>query len=281
MTQNNSCSKCGRVINKKGPLTLHENKCNGTNNQPSFKASDVSRLLEDNTFQCLSCNECFATKHSFVSHYWLHHSEKGNRHLEKILDTVDKLHKDRIGKIPWNKGLTKETDQRIDKSAKLIKSKFERGIIKPSQLGRKMTIEHKEKLSHARSSFLATKGSGGYSTVGWYEYVTLNGNKYTLRGTWEVKVAEWLDKNGVGWSKDMLLKYSKDNIKRTYVPDFYVASKNTVLEVKGYFSDKDKDKMKLVSEQHTEIKFVMLFEEQIKDLDISLSFLLDNSNKNV
>lgn len=275
MMQNNSCSKCGRTINKKGPLVKHEKSCSGINNEPSFKVCDVSLLLNDGRFKCLKCEQYFYKKNAFVSHYWLYHNEKGKQHLEKILETVEKCHKDKIGKPSWNKGLTKETDERIKKSAETIKLKLDNGLIKPSGLGRKLTDEHKEKLSFARSNILSKKGGGGYSTIGWYDYTQKDGSTCVLRGTWEVKVAEWLDLNNIKWTKDILLRYNKEDIKRTYIPDFFIPSLNIVLEVKGFFSLKDKEKMNLVIEQHKEINFVMLFEKEIKDLDNSLKFLLD------
>jgi len=272
--ENNSCSKCGKQINKRGPLSIHEKSCDGKQKTTLFKTKDVSLLLEDGRFECLSCSQIFETKNSFTSHYWLHHSEKGNKHLEKILETVDILHKSKIGKPAWNSGLTKETDERVLRSSEIIKLKLENGTIKPSQLGRKLSIEHKEKLSYARSLAISSGGKGGFKTVGWYKYSKADGDIVTLRGTWEVKVAEWLDKNSVTWTKDIFLKYKKDNVKKTYVPDFYIPSANVILEVKGFYSDYDKEKMLLLKDQHKQINFVMLFEKEIKSLDANLAFLL-------
>lgn len=272
--ENNSCSKCGREINKRGPLTIHEKSCNGEQKNTLFKIKDVSLTLEDGRFECLTCNQIFQTKNSFTSHYWLNHSEKGNQHLEKILERVDSLHKSKVGKPSWNSGLTKETDERIMRTHLLVKQRRKEGLIKPSMLGRSLSNEHKEKLSNARSLAISNGGKGGFKTVGWYKHTRVDGEIVTLRGTWEVKVAEWLDKNSVSWTKDILLKYKKVDLKKTYVPDFYIPSLNTVLEIKGFYSDWDKEKMLLLKEQHKKINFVMLFEKEIKDLDSSLKFLL-------
>jgi hypothetical protein len=273
--ENNSCSKCGKIINKKGPLSIHERACNGESKSYTFSSKDVSKVLLDGSLECLGCNRIFKTKNSLSSHYWLNHSESGKEHLKKVLETVESCHQSKIGKPSWNRGLTKETDDRIKKSADKVALKLKNGELKPSGKGRKLSPEQKERLSHARSLILATKGSGGYSSIGWYKYKRLDGEICSLRGTWEVRVAEWLDRNSVTWTKDVLLKYKKDDIKRTYVPDFYIPSANVVLEVKGFFSDKDKEKMILVKDQHKHINFVMLFEAEIKDLNSSLKFLLD------
>jgi hypothetical protein len=141
-------------------------------------------------------------------------------------------------------------------------------------LGKTLSNEHKEKLSHARSLAISNGAKGGFKTVGWYKHTRVDGEIVTLRGTWEVRVAEWLDKNSVVWTKDIFLKYKKDDLRKTYVPDFYIPSVDIVLEVKGFYSDRDKEKMLLLKEQHKQINFVMLFEKDIKNLDSSLEFLL-------
>jgi len=48
----------------------------------------------------------------------------------------------------WNKGLTKETDERVRKSSETYKLHIKEGIIKPSQLGKPLTEEHKRNISN-------------------------------------------------------------------------------------------------------------------------------------
>lgn len=52
-----------------------------------------------------------------------------------------------LGKIPWNKGLTKENDERINKASKLYKNKIKEGKIIPSQLGKPLSEDHKKAIS--------------------------------------------------------------------------------------------------------------------------------------
>ena len=47
----------------------------------------------------------------------------------------------------WNKGLTKETDERVKKYVNTLKQKYESGEIVPSWVGRKHTEEQKLKIS--------------------------------------------------------------------------------------------------------------------------------------
>lgn len=49
--------------------------------------------------------------------------------------------------VAWNKGLTKDTDERVKKMANTIKTNYDNGIIKPSFKGRHHTIDAKRKMS--------------------------------------------------------------------------------------------------------------------------------------
>jgi len=79
----------------------------------------------------------------------------------------------------------------------------------------------------------------------------INGVEYSVRGTWELKTAKYLNEKGVLWERLKYLSYvDTEGVKRTYVPDFYLPSSNEYWEVKGYFSEKDKLKLQLVVEQN-------------------------------
>lgn len=114
----------------------------------------------------------------------------------------------------------------------------------------KVSKETKERLSEARSKVLDIC-SAGFKDVGWYKVVNIEGVEYTVRGHWEECVANKLTSNNILWIKNKTLKYKlDDNIIRTYNPDFYLPLTDEYIEVKGYYSDKDKIKMKAVLEQN-------------------------------
>jgi hypothetical protein len=56
------------------------------------------------------------------------------------------------------------------------------------------------------------------------------------------------------WIKNQYLYYFIDDIKKTYNPDFYLPELNEYIEVKGYFSEKDKIKMDAVLDQNPDVK---------------------------
>jgi hypothetical protein len=70
---------------------------------------------------------------------------------------------------------------------------------------------------------------------------------FILTGSWEYYVAEYLDKKQIDWTNEIEpFKYKwKDKI-RNYFPDFYLPKHNLFLEVKGYETERDIEKWKVV-----------------------------------
>lgn len=64
-----------------------------------------------------------------------------------------------------------------------------------------------------------------------------------LKGTWELKTAEWLDSYGVTWINEQIAhKYIWKDKERLYYPDFYIPEYDFYIEVKGFVTDRDKAK---------------------------------------
>jgi hypothetical protein len=118
-------------------------------------------------------------------------------------------------------------------------------------LGRTHSKETREKLSLLQSKRIEEAGHGGFRDVLYYKVSNIKGKEYSVRGTWELKTAEYLNARGVLWERLKYLSYvDLGGVKRTYVPDFYLPESEEYWEVKGYFSAKDKLKMRLVNEQN-------------------------------
>lgn len=65
-----------------------------------------------------------------------------------------------------------------------------------------------------------------------------NGQK--LKGSWEVKTAQWLDANNIEWQcEEKPQPYFWDNGWHLYFPDFYLPTLNAYIEVKGYQQERD------------------------------------------
>ena len=65
-----------------------------------------------------------------------------------------------------------------------------------------------------------------------------------LDGTWELKVARYLDDNKINWVRNVnrfpYIDYN--NKERTYCPDFYLSDTDVYIEVKGYKTKLDECK---------------------------------------
>ena len=153
----------------------------------------------------------------------------------------------------WNKGLTKDTDERIKKQGETFHSRVKNGEIKIQ--GHKHSIETKEILSKKRSEYLASaENAGGFKDVGWYKIKNIKNEEYVVRGLWEYNVALKLNELNILWIRNQYLNYFVDEVKKIYNPDFYLPDSNEYIEVKGYFSDKDKIKMDAVIDQNPNVK---------------------------
>lgn len=74
-----------------------------------------------------------------------------------------------------------------------------------------------------------------------------------MDSTWEVAMAERLDANGIKWIRDksIRLQYlTKGGRKRNYEPDFYLPELDLYIEVKGYWTDRARHKMKDICEKN-------------------------------
>ena len=84
-------------------------------------------------------------------------------------------------------------------------------------------------------------------------YTCLDGSIVSMDSTWEVECAKRLDELGVKWKRDptTTLEYRDRQLKlRNYIPDFYLPEYDVYIEVKGYWTDGAKWKMKDIMVRH-------------------------------
>jgi len=92
-------------------------------------------------------------------------------------------------------------------------------------------------------------------------YVKKDGNTVKMDSTWEVSMAERLDELDIEWERDTSMKLPyvmRGGRKRNYIPDFRLPDLDLYIEVKGYWSDKDKHKMRDVIKRHSDKSFCIL-----------------------
>lgn len=181
-----------------------------------------------------------------------------------------------FGRPPWSKGLTKETDERIRKRSEKMKLDYKNGI--KTYKSHAHTQETRERLSQIQSERIKKMGSGGFKAIKWYSVKNHENESIVVRGTWELFIAERLNQHGIKWFRGNALKYrDHNNMTHRYSPDFYLPDKNVFIEVKGYFSERDRTKMCLTVLQN-DVSIILvdtywyhkLIKNEIEILDIPL-----------
>lgn len=147
-----------------------------------------------------------------------------------------------LGKAPYNKGKTYE-ELHGEEKAKLLKEKSRRYAIKHIA-GKKHSEKTKQKLSKITFNRHANGWDNKAGRCKKYKYYSPIAGHVSLDGTWELKVAKWLDKQGYTWTRNTIF-FQYKNLEgklATYTPDFYVHEFNSYLEVKGYETELDRCK---------------------------------------
>lgn len=139
------------------------------------------------------------------------------------------------GKTPWNKGLTKETNEKVKQMGEIISNSF------------KLNGDQRKKTHHTNESKLLIKSAiNARYASGWqatscgraksYPYDNPSEGIVHLTGTWEVALATALDKANIKWLRNKKrFDYIKPNGEAaTYLPDFYLPTSHLFLECKGY-----------------------------------------------
>jgi len=79
------------------------------------------------------------------------------------------------------------------------------------------------------------------------DYTCLDGSIVSMDSTWEVACAKRLDALAISWIRNpsLKLKYiTRGRRSRNYIPDFYLPDHDVYIEVKGYWTEAARHKMK-------------------------------------
>jgi len=251
------CNNCGKNI-RLSNFKRHYDSCIKYKKEVKSIKSEWKNL--NGKYNCPYCNKEYS-KMGISTHIWRKH-EDGINFVNKSANN-----KFKINHIPWNKGLTKKTDERVKNSGNLLSNRIKNGEISPPFLGKHHTEKTKKVLSYKRS----INNKGGKCK--WYEYKKKNGNIVKLQGTWEIRFAKVLDildenwikpgANGIDNGHSFIWK-DKELIEHYYTPDFWSPKLETYFEVKGYWWGKDKEKMKYIIEQYKDITIKIIKKEELK-----------------
>lgn len=155
----------------------------------------------------------------------------------------------------WNKGLTKDTCEKINEYSKKISN------VLSKRPGRPLSAETKRKISQKRIQYLERNHHHGLK---WY---SVSNGKVDIRvqGTWEKIVAEWLTANQICWER----KRIQYGIWKTYTPDFYLPDFDFYIEVKGFWRQRDIQKIASVLSEHN-VDIRIIDKRNIRSLNLNL-----------
>ena len=86
------------------------------------------------------------------------------------------------------------------------------------------------------------------------------GLRYGVRSGLEERIASELETESVEFEfEETKLKYVTPQKTHTYTPDFYLPKQKIFIETKGLFTSADRQKMRLVKEQHPELDIRFIF----------------------
>ena len=113
------------------------------------------------------------------------------------------------GKSTWNKGLTKETDERVKSGADVLKEKYKNNEIQPSGCCSKEYVGSKLFLERC------SKGGGYRENAGRSKKFKVKdsfGKTVTLQSSYELKCSEILNELNIKWIRPNYLNYFLNNI---------------------------------------------------------------------
>lgn len=247
------CEKCTREITSHN-FKKHFKSCIGV-----IKTNKNEYIKLDNEFKCKFCDFHTKTMQSVTSHIWYNHTEEGKENIFKKKNYKELRLNYKIATLKngnhrsWNKGLTKETDDRVRKNSIAVSN------VTKGRPGRLHTDETKKKLSQ----IMSINNKGGKCK--WFEVA---GQK--VQGTWERDIALLFDRLKIKWQKlktnNHTFKYTMNGKIRSYTPDFFLPDLNLYLEIKGRWWGNDKEKMDLIFSTYPDINILLIQKEEFKKL---------------
>jgi hypothetical protein len=171
--------------------------------------------------KCIHCGKEYSKK-GIGTHIWRNH---GNG----INFDPNKGYKE--GRVIWNKGLTKELDDRVKKSGETLRTNYENGTNTPSFLGKHHSVEVRKQMSIRRKKacesieernhmkFIGRKG--GFGKKGY----TQNGTYYM--SNFEKQCFEYLEQNNIKFEPHKNIPNSSK------VSDIYLIEKDLWIELDG------------------------------------------------
>ena len=241
------CECCGKIIPyERRRYKTCDNDC----------AKELAKLHNIETYKkqelkggyiCQYCGKICKNANSLIQH------EIRCKYNPNHIDV--KIQPNLLNCTPWNKGLTKETDERIQKISETYHIKYKQGLIQHSG-GKASTPEKEDERKRKISKSMKESGCGGKrhgsgrGKKGWYKGIFCD-------SSWELAfVIYCLDHNLNIRRCEEKRTYLWNGEEHAYIPDFI--TDEGVIEIKGYKTEQWIEKHK----QNPDVK--VLYEDDMK-----------------
>lgn len=266
------CKYCGREFDNRFKLNGHICWCKsnpnakGKCNFNSESSKEKMRLLNENRDDlfCQYCGKQCKNLNSLKQHEV---RCKKNPNAISVRDNFSeyrlRCQSNNLLCIPWNKGLTKDTDDRVKKYGDTNHNRYAKGEIKSWCDGlTKETDDRIKKYASKISDTISNKIENG-------EWHCQNRQRIEYKdsifdSTWEFEFVKFLDFHNIKWVRnEHSFVYIFENSEHRYFPDLYLPDYDLYIEIKGRVIEKDKAKWEQFNK-----KLDIYFLKDLKKLDI-------------
>ncbi len=203
---------------------------------------------ELNPTKCHNCNSSLLynkRNNKFCNHSCA--TQYNNKFRKLTTETKQKISNKLIGRKLSEECKTKLSNLRIE----CCRLKYEENLKYCKVCNKVLTYDQRNKKTCSKtcqiySTTSRTYQNGSRKTI-WYFNKFVN-KKICLESSWEVRVAELLDKKNIYWERPNPMEWiDKENKIHLYYPDFYLKYYDLFLDPKNpYCMKKDKEKMEYI-----------------------------------
>lgn len=208
-------------------------------------------------FTCENCNKTIVLKRFQLKSHGYERKYCSRKCWDEVMKTNNPSFREEVkeklrGRDVWNDGLTKETDPRVKemyigrKNVRLFgKDNPMYGKVGEQNpfFGKKHSKETITIMSEKAIKRIQGQKVFANSKSGFREDLNC-----WFRSSWEANVARYFNLNRIDWVYEK--QYLSLASGKKYLPDFYLPKENKFIEVKGFFSDEAKEKIKEASTSH-------------------------------
>ena len=245
------CDVCGRLISSSNidkHLRAHFND-----------VTDNSYHVSHDDLNCIFCNKSYKNLKSLVQH-----EIRCKQNPNRIKPCNNLGQYNRVGHVAWNRGLTKNTDERIDKCAKSYKKNHELGLHKDMSGNNNPSKNQVVRDKISETCLMKSKNGDWHTSLA--KNMHYNYKNIDLHGTWELRYAMYLDMLNISWKRNTeRFPYIYNGKFHYYTPDFYLVDTNEYVEIKGLIRDVDYEKWRQFPTNKT---LVVLTQKELSELGI-------------